>query len=126
MAGEAIMRNTTATFACLLAALMLVACGSQSDKSAFKNAAPELKQVWDQAVTADKANNYLAANTNYFSLLSREISAEQFVLVQSALGALNGRMQAAAAKGDAAAQQAVDDLKRLRGPSQRPGLPAGR
>ena len=120
------MKKLTANIACLLVALMLVACGSQSDKSAFKNAAPELKRVWDQAVAADKANNYLAANTNYFSLMSRDISAEQFVVVQSAISALNGRMQTAAAKGDAAAQKAIEELKSLRGTPQRPRLPAGR
>jgi hypothetical protein len=54
--------------------------------------------------------------------MSRQISAEQQAAVQTALGALNQRMQNAATKGDAAAQKAMEDLKNLRGTS-RPGRP---
>jgi hypothetical protein len=119
------MKTKFVNIACLAAALcFFAACGSQTNKAAFKDAAPELKQIWDQAVAADKSNDYLAANTNYFALLSREISSEQFVVVKSALGALNERMQAAAANGDAAAQKAIEDLKTLRGAPVRPNLPA--
>jgi len=115
------MKKQILTIACLTtAALLFVACGAGPDKSAFKSAAPEIKQVWDRAIAADQANNYVAANTNYASLLSRDVSADQLVAVQTALGSLNERMNAAATKGDAAAQKALDELKSLRGNS-RPG-----
>jgi len=116
------MKKQLLMMACLtVAALLFAACGGP-DKSAFNHAAPDIKQVWNQAIAADRANNYVAANTNYASLLIRQISAEQQVAVHTALGALNQRMQNAAVKGDAIAQKAIEDLKNLRGPS-RPGRP---
>jgi len=116
------MKKKLLTIVCLTAAALLFAGCGGPDKSAFNNAAPEVKQVWNQAIAADQANDYVAANTNYTALLSRDVSSEQLAAVQSALRALNQRMQAAATKGDAAAQKAFEDLKNLRGTS-RPGRP---
>jgi hypothetical protein len=65
-----IMKNPLLTIACLTAATLLFAACGGPDKSAFNNAAPDVKQVWNQAIAADKANNYVAANTNYVSLMS--------------------------------------------------------
>ena len=107
----------------MAAAFLFAACGGGPDKSAFNNAAPELKQVWNVAVAADQANDYLAAHTNYISLLSKPISPEQLLAVQDALRGLNERMQSAVAKGDAAAQKAVEELKNLRGTQAMPGRP---
>ena len=106
---------------CMAAGLLFAACSSSIDQTAFKGAAPEIKQVWDKAVTADKANNYVVANTNYVSLLSQPVSPEQLAAVQTALGALNERMNVAAAKGDAAASKALADLKNLQS-AARPGM----
>ena len=119
------MKKQRLNIICLMAAaFMFAACSSQTGDTAFKNASPELKQDWDQAMKADQANDFLAANTNYVSLLNRQISPEQLLAVQSAVGALNARMQAAAAKGNAAAQKAIEDLKNLG--AQRPGRPGPR
>ena len=95
----------------LMASLFLAGCGSQIDKSAFNDAAPELKQAWARAITADKMDDYLAANTNYVSMLRQPISPTQLVTVQSALAQLNARMNEAAAKGDAKAQKALKFLQ---------------
>jgi hypothetical protein len=95
---------------------------SASDRAVFNQAAPEMKQVWDKAIAADKANDYLAANTNFVSLLKREITPEQLLAVQSALASLNARMNKAAAKGDAAALKAMDYLKNLQGTRRPPNL----
>ena len=95
----------------LMASLFLAGCGSQIDKSAFNDAAPELKQAWARAITADKMDDYLAANTNYVSMLRQPISPTQLVTVQSALAQLNARMNEAAAKGDAKAQKALKLLQ---------------
>jgi len=92
-------------------------CGSNpneltaADKGAFKTASPEIKQSWEAGLKADKANDFMTASTNYRSLLGRELTTEQLVAVQTALGGLNSRMNEAAAKGDASAQKAVEALK---------------
>jgi len=116
------MKKPLLTLVCLAAAAgLFAACGGGPDKSAFKSASPEIKQVWNTALAADGANDYVAANTNYVSLLSQPISADQVAAVQSALRALNERMQAALAKGDPSAQKAVDQLKSLHSTPGRPG-----
>jgi hypothetical protein len=116
------MKKPLLTLGCLAAAAWLfAACGGGPDKSAFKSASPEIKQVWNTATAADGANDYLVANTNYVALLSQPISADQVAAVQAALRALNERMQDALAKGDPAAQKAVEQLKNLHPGSGRPG-----
>ncbi len=107
------------TLACLLASacLFLQGCGdngyslSKQDLAAFKDATPEMKQAWEQGLKADKANDYLTAGTNYRSLLTKSITPDQLVAVQTALGGLNYRMNDAAAKGDASAKKAIEALK---------------
>jgi len=99
------------------ACVLLVGCSnndyslSAKDVAAFKDATPELKQDWEKGLKADKANDYLAASTNFRSLMSSNITPEQLVAVQTALGGLNQRMNEAAARGDAPAQKALDTLK---------------
>ena len=84
---------------------------SKQDLAAFQNAAPEMKQAWEKGLQADKANDYLTASTNYRSLLTKSITAEQLVVVQAALEGLNYRMNEAAAKGNASATKAIEALK---------------
>ena len=79
--------------------------------AAFKDATPEMKQLWEAGLKADHANDYLTAGNNYRALLTNNISADQLVAVQTALGGLNYRINEAAAKGDAAAKEALDTLK---------------
>src|SRR4051794_6792262 len=101
---------------CLAAVLLLCGCGdnthklSSSDLAAFANAAPEIKQLWERGLTASKARDYLGAQTNFASLLSGQITAEQLAALQLALGDLNQRMHEAAAKGDASAQKALEAM----------------
>jgi hypothetical protein len=109
---------------CLAAGLLFSGCGdnthklSSADLAAFSTAAPEIKQIWERGLTASKAKDYLAAQTNFTTLLNGEITAEQLSALQLALGDLNQRMHEAAAKGDAAAQKALEALK-ASGSSQR-------
>jgi hypothetical protein len=85
--------------------ILLSACGnndyrlSAKDMAAFKDATPEMKLEWEKGLKADKANDYLAASTNFRSLLSQNITPDQLVALQTALGGLNERMNNAAAKG---------------------------
>lgn len=119
------MKKQLMKMMCFVAAVFLFAACGPTEKPAFQNAAPEVKQVWDKAVAADKANDYFVANTNYVALLRQPISPEQIVAVQAAVGALNERMQNEAAKGNAAAQKAVEDLKNLAA-AHGSGRPTGR
>lgn len=116
--------NTYWSRAFLLFSLCVGLCGcgndsyrlSAADKAAFKDATTEMKRAWEDGLKADKANDYLAGNTNYCFLLNQSLTAEQLVAVQSALGGLNLRMNEAAAKGDAAALKAAAALKSVRTP----------
>lgn len=102
--------------------VILCGCGNDSyslsakDKAAFKDATAEMKRAWEDGLKADKSNNYLAGNTNFCFLLSQNLTAEQLIAVQSALGGLNLRMNEAAAKGDDAALKAAAALKNVRSP----------
>ena len=97
--------------------LLLSGCGdsgyelSKQDLAAFKDAKPEAKKAWEDGLKADRANDYALASTSYRSLLSQEITPEQLMAVQTALGGLNLRMNEAAAKGNEAAQKALDAAK---------------
>ncbi|MGC3956974.1 MAG: hypothetical protein QM813_03100 [Verrucomicrobiota bacterium] len=108
-------------FLLMLAGALLSGCSgdafslSKQDLAAFQNAAPEIKQAWEQGLKADKANDYIGASTNYRSILIKEITPEQLVAVQTALGGLNLRLNEAIAKGDAAAQKAANALKETGG-----------
>jgi hypothetical protein len=99
------------------ALLLFSGCGnnghslSKQDLAAFKDAAAEVRQVWEQGLKSDRANDYLTAGNSYRSLLTNNITAEQLVAVQTALGSLNDRMNEAAAKGDEAAQKALEAAK---------------
>jgi hypothetical protein len=70
-----------------------------------------MKQLWEQGLKADRANDYLTAGNSYRALLTNNITPDQLVAVQTALGGLNERLNNAAAKGDATAQKALDSLK---------------
>lgn len=93
--------------------LLLAGCSdsgfemSKKERAAFDKAAPEIKKVWEEALQADHANDYTTASTKYRSLLGLATDPDQLVAVQTALGGFNIRLNEAAAKGDAAAQQAL-------------------
>lgn len=106
------------TFLCILVASLLIeGCGdkpytlSKEDLAAFNGATPEVKQLWEDARKADKADDYLAAGNNYRALLAKGVTPEQMAAVQTALGGLNIRLNEAAIKGDAAAKKALEAAK---------------
>jgi len=102
-------------FVCLATICPLFSgCDQRSiNKSAFDKAQPEVKQIWEKALAASKSHNYLAANTNFVSLLQGNITPEQLVATQDALANLHEQMFAAAAKGDPAAKTAVAALNAM-------------
>jgi hypothetical protein len=101
---------------CFVAVLVLGGCDrdphklSSADLSAFNSASAEIKQTWTRGLTASRASDYLTAHTNLTSLLTAELTAEKLAALQNALGGLNQRIHEAAAKGDAAAQKALDAM----------------
>ncbi len=111
-----IKTSLTRVFFLACTCVLLGGCGnnnyrlSAQDRAAFKDATPEIKLEWEKGLTADKANDFLAASTNFRSLLSQQITPDQLVAVQTALGGLNARMNAAAANGDVAALKALEAL----------------
>ena len=84
---------------------------SASDQAAFQSATPELQRLWETARKADQANDFLAASTNYRSLLHQNLTTEQWMAVQNAVGGFNYRLNDAAARGNPAAQQALEAAK---------------
>lgn len=99
----------------ILAALFFAGCGKKSNGTngqAFENASPAIKSIWDQAVAADKTNDYYTAATGYNKLVAKEtdLTSKQFNEVLSASRDLMQRMMTAADNGDAAAKQALAKL----------------
>ena len=110
-------RSTLASGILASALLLFNGCGnneyalSKQDLAAFKTATPEMKQLWEQGLKADRADDYLTAGNSYRALLTNNVTPDQLVALQNALGGLNQRLNNAAAKGDAAAQKALDAAK---------------
>ena len=102
--------------ACLftLAGLFVTGCSRKTaaGPSAFDQAAPDIKQAWDQGVAADKANDYYTAVTSFHIIMAQrdKITDAQIEAVNAACLAVNQRMMAAANNGDAAAKAASDTL----------------
>ena len=104
--------------AVLLAACgVLAGCGKKStiNSSVFNQAAPEIKEVWDQASAADKANDYYTAATGYHSLMTKksQMTDSQIETLNSMSLALNQRLTAAVNSGDAAAKEASAKLAKI-------------
>ena len=92
-------------------------CGKKSaaGSQAFAKAAPEIKEVWEKAIAADQANDYLTAITNYQSLMVKKstLTDPQVEALNSAALAINQRLYAAANNGDAAAKEASAKLVKM-------------
>ena len=102
--------------AVLAAGLMLTGCGKGAPKAgpnAFNAAPPPTKEVWEKAVAADAANDYVAAAGGYRQLMlqGNQLSPDQFKAVYQASGKLSQRAMIASSKGDPAARQAVSQLR---------------
>jgi hypothetical protein len=118
-------KNCFSTISAILLCLMLAGCDQSGvNKGAFDSAPPDVKQAWEKGLAASTANDYVTASQAFNSLLHGALQADQLVSVQAALSTLNRNMNAAAAKGDPAAQKALETLQGgLRGPA-RPGAGA--
>lgn len=100
---------------------MLVAgCGQHVTKvtaeqnKAFDSAPAEVKQTWEKALAADKANDYVNAAAALDSLRKMTLSDQQSQALEAERAAFGERLMQAAEKGDPAAVQAVQNSQKSR------------
>jgi hypothetical protein len=115
-------RTVIASGLLLLTALGVGGCG-KSDALAdllspktFEVAAPEAKEAWDTVLRSAKANDYASAILTLQKLRTMtDLNPIQSNSVVQADTALRAQMTAAAKKGDANAQKAIEDLRKAFG-----------
>lgn len=113
------MKGNLLLLAVLSAPLLGGGCGPKpgpalgaGDKQAFDKAPPEVKQVWDRVLEADRTNDYVFAQTQLYRLSQQPLLPEQRDAVSNQTAAISKRMYDAAGKGDAAALKAIQELRR--------------
>ena len=101
---------------CLTGALLLATgCGQSSAKltteqsKAFDSAPAEVKQTWEKALAADKANDYVTAAASLDSLKKMILSDQQSKALEVEREAFGQRLMKAVDKNDPAAIQAVQN-----------------
>lgn len=108
----------------ILIGIFFTGCGngtpklSAKEKALFESSTPEIKQLFEKALEADKAGDYVSAYTNYQALMVQQLSVDQVIAMQTALRSLTERIYNAADKRDAKAEAAVEYLKKT---NSRPG-----
>jgi hypothetical protein len=112
---------TTLRLAALAFALLLSAgCApkaptlSSSDMKAFDSASADVKQTWEKALAADKANDYLNAQNLLDSLAKMPLSADQSNALVVESGTFGARLWQAAEKNDPVAVKAVQEINKSR------------
>ncbi len=113
------MKGNHWLLATLAATLLAGGCGrkagpalSAADNQAFDKAPPEVKQVWDRVLEADRTNDYFSAQRLLYELAQRPLPPEQKNAVSNETAVISKRMYDAAEKGDAAALNAIQQLRR--------------
>lgn len=115
--GQQMKRKIITLASAILAGTFFAGCGndtpklSAQEKALFENSTPEIKQIFENGLVADKAGNYLSAYTNYQDLMFQQLTTEQVIAMQTAMRSLNQRIYDAAAKGDAGAKAAMEYMK---------------
>lgn len=106
---------------CLAGALLLATgCGQSSAKltteqsKTFDSAPAEVKQTWEKALAADKANDYVAAQTALDSLDKMILSDLQRKALEVESGNFGMRLWQAAEKNDPAAVKAVQEINKIK------------
>ena len=112
------MRSTCTTFLAVAVVLLCGGCKKGSSPGptaaeikAFEAATPEVKQVWQVALDADRTNDYGKGLSVYYSLLHENLTEEQREAVGRLSTGLKQRLSDAAQKGDAAALAALQELR---------------
>ncbi|MGC9940910.1 MAG: hypothetical protein ABSE48_03700 [Verrucomicrobiota bacterium] len=110
---------TAARKVMLLALVMLVVggCGKQtakltsSENKAFDTAPAEVKQAWDSALAADKANDYVNAHKLLDSLKQMQLNDEQKQALDAETFSFQDRLYQTAETGDATAIKALQEIR---------------
>jgi hypothetical protein len=115
------MKLLICSLALISLSLLLVGCkkdaksvGSGNNKL-FASAPAPLKADWEQANAAMATNGYFTAFAALKNLQQQSLSPEQLKAVNDTVTAVNDQMYEAANKGDAAAKQAIQDLRKSMG-----------
>jgi hypothetical protein len=104
-----------------LAALVMAGCSKNaaslgsSNAKLFATAPAPIKAEWDKATAAIATNGYAAAILSLKNLQAQSLTPEQTKAINDTVTAVSDQMYAAANKGDAAAKQALQDLRRATG-----------
>lgn len=107
------------TFQAFMAGWLLVlGCGrstsgtASQDNNAFDSAAPEIKQTWQAALEASRTNDFEGSKKLFYSLITPDCTPAQQEAVKHAMTALDQKFSEALSKGDPAAQEALDALRK--------------
>ena len=99
------------------ALLLLSGCGESSpkltatDSKTFDGAPAEVKQAWDKALVAEKANDYTTAQKLLESLRQMTLNDDQKQTLEKERTVFGAKLWAAAEKNDPAAVQAIKETQ---------------
>lgn len=107
---------------CGCMAIGLLGCGKGSNKitadsqAAMASADPAIKVKWDSAMSAAKSNEYAGAIIILKSMVDDpKLTPEQKTAVENSMKAVSDEMYDALNRGDAKAQQAIEQLRTMSG-----------
>ena len=100
----------------ILPGLAFVACGKKQNfpapnKSVFDSAPAELKDMWGQALEADRTNDYYKAEVLLYEIIRQNPAPEQTDEARKELVIVHHRMQDAVEKGDPEAKAAFQKFR---------------
>jgi hypothetical protein len=112
--------TTMAVRAAFLAIALLAVggCGKKTvaltstESKAFESAPVEVKQAWDSALAADKANDYMNAEKSLAGLKQMQLNDDQKQALDAEFSSFHGRLYQTAETGDAAAIKAVLEIRK--------------
>src|SRR6185312_13926687 len=96
---------------------LLTGCSKETriNSQAFDAASPEIKELWDKSLAADKVNDYVTALSGYQQIIFQKskLTAPQSKLLDTTVMAIRQRMYAATMNGDEAAKAATLKLMQM-------------
>ena len=98
--------------------LLLAGCGpnttklNSGDMKAFDNAPADVKQIWDKALAAEEAKDYVTVQDSLDSLGKMALTDPQREAANTKLFAFQQKLWQAAEKGDPAAVKAVQEINK--------------
>jgi hypothetical protein len=116
---EPVKRPIISLIAISIIAIAVGACGKKkavgelpaTSARAFDNATPEIKDLWIQALEADKTNDYYRAEVLLFEILRQKPAEEQMAAAKDEMTLVHQRMKDGLAKGDPAAKAAFEQYQ---------------